>query len=148
MEKKYAIGINGLLLIWFMLDMTGLELAGKTLVSQAWREDGIFMLIFIGLFLLFIFKESIGKYLLTIWLLMWFVMQFFSHWSFTIAGVGIGTDKIEYYKGTIKIIESYSRYIPDLYHVIEHILILSALIVMMIFCIRNSKRINALSTSQ
>ena len=142
MNKKNAIAINILLLLWFMLDMTGLQIGNKVLVSRSWKEDGIFMLIFISLFILFIFKEKLGKYMLTIWLLMWFVLQFFSHWSFTIADVGIGTDKIKYYEGTIKIIDTTSRYVPDLYHTVEHILILLAIIVMVIFCIRSRGKKN------
>lgn len=122
MNKKKVYGFNLVLLFWFFLDMTGFSLYGRTLVSQAFREDGVFFLIFSILLVVFVFKERIGGYLLVGWLAMWFITQFVSHWVFTI--FGSGEDKIQYFSDTVKLIPSPDIYIPDLYHIVLHILIL------------------------
>lgn len=140
MKKRYPIILNILLFLWFMLDMTGLQIGGKVLVNQSWQNDGIFMLLFVASLASYIYREKIGKYVLSGWLFMWFIVQFFSHWSFTIANFGIGSNKIEYYEGTIKIINTNNIYVPDLYHTVEHILILAALITMIIFCMKSAKK--------
>lgn len=80
---------------------------------------------FFSLFLLFIFYEKVGKYLLMGWLFMWLLTQFFSHWYYTIFGPSEG--KINYFADTIKLIPSSNTYIPDLYHIILHVLILVSL---------------------
>lgn len=140
MKKRYPIILNILLFLWFMLDMTGLQIGGKVLVNQSWQDDGIFMLLFVASLASYIYREKIGKYVLSGWLFMWFIVQFSSHWSFTIANFGIGSNKIEYYEGTIKIINTNNIYVPDLYHTVEHILILAALITMIIFCMKSAKK--------
>ena len=88
MKKKYVIITCLVLLIWFFLDMIGVKFGDKYLVSQSFSEDGVFFIIYTILVLLFIFKEKIGKYVLNIWLFLWFITQFFSHWYFTIIGQG------------------------------------------------------------
>jgi len=59
------------------------------------------------------------------WLFMWLLTQFFSHWYYTIFGPSEG--KINYFADTIKLIPSSNTYIPDLYHIILHVLILVSL---------------------
>lgn len=140
LNKRYPIIFNTLLFLWFMLDMTGFQIGGKILVGQSWKDDGIFMLLFVIAFAAFVFIEKVGKYILSSWLFMWFIVQFFSHWSFTIANFGIGSNKIEYYEGTIKIINTTDIYVPDLYHTVEHILILVSLITVIIFCVYSTKK--------
>lgn len=133
MNKKVSIAANVCLLIWFALDMTGLYFSDRYLVTRSYADDGIFFIIYAVAFALFLFKDKIGKPVLSIWLAMWFVTQFMSHWWFTIFGGGEG--KMRYFEGAIKIIESNEIYIPDLYHTVLHILILAALICTL-FCRR------------
>lgn len=131
MRKKSCVIANIVLLGWFFLDMVGLYFGELYLVTRSWKEDGIFFLIFLISLLLFIFKEQVGKYILTIWLGIWLVAQFLSHELFTIIGGGEG--KMRYFEGAVKLINSNTLYIPDLYHIILHVLILIALITTLLY---------------
>lgn len=133
MNKKICFISNLCLLFWFFLDMVGISISGHILVTRSYRDDGIFFLIFLIVFIWYISKEKNGKYFLTGWLFMWFSAQFLSHWYYTIFGPSQG--KINYFADTIKLISSSNIYIPDLYHIILHILILISLINMIIYCI-------------
>lgn len=137
MKKMSVIIVCTLLLIWFFLDMIGLYFDNTYLVTQSYKDDGIFFIIYIITFLLFIFKEKIGKFFLNAWLIMWFITQFLSHWYFTITGSGLG--KIEYFKGSIKLFESQTRYFPDVYHIVLHILILISIIFINIYIFKIKK---------
>ena len=139
MDRRRCILTNVILLIWFFLDMTGLNIKGHILVTRSYKEDGIFFMIFLVIFILFILKDRLWKYLLTTWLLIWFIAQILSHWYFTIFGPSIG--KINYFADTIKLINSSDTYIPDLYHIILHILICISLINMIKYC-AISKKVN------
>ena len=133
MNKRICVVSNICLLLWFFLDMVGLSINGSILVTRSYKDDGIFFLIFLVAFILFIFKEKVGKYFLSVWLFMWFFTQFLFHWRFTIFGPSEG--KINYFADTIKLIPSANTYIPDLYHIILHLLILVSLVNIIIFCI-------------
>lgn len=137
MNKKICIISNLCLLLWFALDMVGVSIDGHILVTRSYVEDGVFFLLFLALFILYIFKDKIGKYFLTGWLSIWFLAQFLSHWYFTIFGPSEG--KINYFADTIKLTSSPNIYIPDLYHILLHILILVSLINMIIYCVTSSK---------
>lgn len=131
MRKRSCIITNIVLLGWFFLDMVGLYFGELYLVTRSWKDDGIFFLIFLISLLLFIFKERVGRYILTIWLSIWLVTQFLSHELFTIIGGGEG--KIRYFEGSIKLINSDILYIPDLYHIILHVRILIALVTTLLY---------------
>ncbi len=79
MKKKYCIYANLLLLGWFFLDMVGVYFENTYLVTRSWKDDGIFMIIFVAALILLIFKEHIGKYILAGWQALWLITQFFSH---------------------------------------------------------------------
>ncbi len=138
LNKKYSLVANAALFIWFFLDMVGIYFGNKYLVTRSWREDGIYLVIFVGALLIYIFKEQLGKYILIVWLSMWLVTQFFSHEWFTIAGNG--QKKIEYFNNALKWTECEIRYIPDIYHTILHILILTALITTILYTIKLRKK--------
>ena len=130
-RKKVAIIANSLLLLWFSLDMFGVKIGDKYLVEGAFKDDGLFMLISVITFLLFVFTKKIGNYFHLIWLSMWLVVQFLSHEWYTIFGTGFMGDvdvKINYFKDCIKIISVQGRYVPDAYHTILHILLVVALV--------------------
>ena len=138
MRKRSCIIANIVLLGWFFLDMVGVYFGELYLVTRSWRDDGIFFLIFLISLLLFIFKERVGKYILAIWLGIWLVTQLLSHELFTIIGGGEG--KIRYFEGSIKLINSNTLYIPDLYHIILHVLILIALVTTLLYSITLEKK--------
>lgn len=98
-----------------------------------------FFLIYLSVVILFIVKEYIGKWIVIAWLAMWFGIQFICHEWYTIFNDGfMGTleGKIEYFSGTIQWLQIDGRYIPDVYHTILHILILSALISTIIYSVK------------
>lgn len=141
--KKFALWMQSLLLLWFFLDMTGLYFGDMCLVTRSYKEDGIFFLVYLTVMIVFILKESVGKWLSFGWLLIWFTMQFLSHEWYTIFGSGcMGSlqGKIRYFSGTVQWLRIEGRYIPDVYHTILHILILSAWIGTAVYIIRSRKR--------
>ena len=142
MKKIYCIIPQILLLFWFFLDMTGVHFGNYNLVTRSYKEDGIFFLIYLAVMILFIFAEKVGKWAVAVWASAWFVIQFLCHEWYTIFGKGIMGSlegKIKFFSGTVKWLEIDGRYIPDVYHTILHILILSVVITSVIY-IKNSKK--------
>lgn len=136
-NKLYVLIPSVILLVWFFLDMVGFNINGKPLVEEAFKDDFIFFAIYVISILSFVLIDKIGRWVLSGWLFMWFVTQFFSHWYLTITGTGL--KKIEYFKNTIKLFENETRYIADLYHIILHILILVVFSLLIVFIIKSLK---------
>ncbi len=114
------------LLVWFFLDMTGMIIGDKVLVSQAYKDDGIFFAMYVSALIGFMCLKRRWKIVLPIWLSVWLVGQIKFHWYVTIFGPWEGKNR--YFADTIKLINHQERYIPDLYHIVLHILILVALV--------------------
>lgn len=131
-KKMISYIANTGLFIWFFLDMIGVAFNDQVLVTQSWKEDGLFFLIFLVSLLLYIFKEKVGMYILSFWLIMWFIIQFYFHWYYTIFGPWEG--KNNYFSNTIKLINTSEIYVPDLYHIVLHILLLFSLISTLSYC--------------
>ena len=75
--------------------------------------------------------QPAGKWILFGILLLWFIVQFMCHWYFTIFGASETKLKgyNECFREAVRIFpESDTRLIPDLYHIILHLLILVNLI--------------------
>ena len=75
--------------------------------------------------------DGVGTWVLLFVLTAWIVVQFLCHWRYTIFGAS--EQKLRGYhkcfQGTVRLIpESDTRLIPDLYHIVLHILILLNLI--------------------
>ncbi len=68
MSKRTCIISNLCLIVWFFMDMVGFRIGNFILVQSAWKDDGVFFLIYVVLFLFFCLKERQGKYLLTVFL--------------------------------------------------------------------------------
>jgi len=139
MKKKYVLIPTILLLVWFFLDMIGISFKDSYLVSRSFSEDGVYFIIFLVSLLLFIFKEKLGKYLLTIWLSIWLFTQCLFHYGYQLIGQ-TAESKMNYFDGSIKIF-NIDGYFPDLYHFILHILILISLFTVIIYLIKNKKSI-------
>lgn len=143
MKKRNCMVFQIVLLVWFFLDMIGVYFGDKCLVTRSYADDGIFFVIYLISLALFIFREKIGKWIVAGWLSMWFIAQFISHEWYTIFGVGfMGSvdGKIKYFLKTIHWLDIKGRYIPDVYHTILHILILSALIATIIYIVKSKKK--------
>jgi hypothetical protein len=74
---------------------------------------------------------------LLIWLSLWFAAQFIFHWLRTIMGNGQGV--IRYFRGSVKLIQLEGVYIPYLYHIVLHLLIISALTCTAIYTVKSVK---------
>lgn len=142
MNKKYCIISQLVLLVWFFLDMTGLHFGNQCLVTTSYKDDGIFFGIYLLTVIIFILKDNIGKWLVTIWLSMWFIIQFMCHEWYTIFGSGLmGTldSKIKYFSGTIQWFSVNDNYIPDVYHTILHLLIVINLSFIISYIVKHRK---------
>lgn len=143
MKKVHCIIAQLILLMWFLLDITGLYFGDKCLVTMSYREDGIFFLIYLGIVILFVFKEKIGGFFAIGWMAMWFITQFFCHEWYTIFNSGyMGTleSKFKNFSGNIQWLTIEGRYIPDVYHTILHILILFTLIITIMYVVKNRNK--------
>lgn len=75
-------------------------------------------------------------FLSMIWLAGWFVTQFLSHEWYTLFGRGFMGEmekKIAYFSECIQLINVDGRYVPDVYHIILHILIIIAFVVTLFY---------------
>ena len=136
------IVISCLLWLWF-LGCTFTWKFGKVLLVEGMGLKSIeftalvLFTIGIGGFLLW---EQVGKWILLAELALWLVAQFFSHEFFAIFGVSDWKLKgyNECFAGTVKLFPvSETRLIPDLYHIILHLLILADLVLTAILLVVN-----------
>ena len=127
------IVVSCLLWLWF-LGCTFTWKFGKVLLVEGMGLKSIefaALVLFtlgIGSFLLW---ESIGKWVLFVELALWLIEQFFCHEYFTI--FGSSSKKLrgynECFDGTVKLFPvSETHLIPDLYHIVLHLLILADLV--------------------
>ena len=132
------IVISCLLWLWF-LGCTFTWKFGKVLLVEGTGLNSIefaalvLFTIGIGCFLLW---EPVGKWILLVELTLWLVAQFFSHEYFTIFGVSARKLKgyNECFDGIVKLFPvSQTRLIPDLYHIMLHLLIATDLVLAALF---------------
>ena len=136
------IVVSCLLWLWF-LGCTFTWKFGKVLLVEGMGLKSIefaALVLFtlgIGSFLLW---EPIGKWVLFVELALWLVEQFFCHEYFTI--FGSSSKKLkgynECFECTVKLFPvSETRLIPDLYHIVLHLLILADLVLTVILLVVN-----------
>ncbi len=116
--------------------MTGMKLGDKYLVESAYKEEWIFMLIPIVMFVLMLITQKVGRHIHLVWLGMWFITQFLCHEWYTLFESGFMGDtdkKIAYFSNCIQLINVDGRYVPDVYHTILHILIIVAFIMTLFY---------------
>lgn len=121
--------MQALLWIWFLGCVTTWRF-GKLLFVEGTGiksvEFAMLCLYSIGLITYYCLQPA-DKWILFTILVLWFVVQFFCHWYYTIFGASERKLKgyNECFKGTVRLIPmSETRLIPDLYHMVLHILIL------------------------
>ena len=109
--------------------------AGKILLVDGMgiksAEFAVLCVYSVSLILYHLFHPA-GKWILLALLILWFAVQFFCHWFFTIFGAG--ERKIKGYNdsftGTVRLFPaSEKRVVPDLYHIILHALIIANIVV-------------------
>lgn len=122
--------------IWFLGCIRTYRIGKYLLVEGMGIKSAEFVMLClysIGL-ISFHFFQPAGKWILFAILMFWLVVQFFCHWYYTIFGAS--ESKLQGYndcfRNTIHIFPiSEKRIVPDLYHMILHVLILGN----MVFCI-------------
>ncbi len=128
-----GIILQAVLWIWFLGCTTTYRIGKKTLVEGMGvrsAEFAVLCLYSIGLILYYALPA--GKWILLAILILWFVVEFFCHWYFTIFGVTERKLKgyNECFRDTVRLFPmSETRLVPDLYHIVQHILILLNIIV-------------------
>jgi hypothetical protein len=136
MRKTHLIIVNIVLLLWYFLSMIGLKIGDKYLVTGAFEEEWVFMLIPTITFVLMLVTKNVGRNIHLIWLAGWFVTQFLSHEWYTLFGRGFMGEmdkKIAYFSECIQLINVDGRYFPDVYHIVLHILIIVAFVVTLLY---------------
>ena len=130
MNMTVTTFVQLLLWIWF-LGCTVTWRFGKHILVEGMgirsAEFAMLCLYSIGL-ISYRFFQPTGKWILFAILVLWFVIQFFCHWYYTIFGAS--EQKLEGYnecfRGTLRLIPmSDKRLIPEFYHIVLHLLILA-----------------------
>lgn len=132
----FTILIQTALWIWFLGCTTTYRIGKYLLVEGVGFKSAEFIMLClytIGLVSYHFFQPT-GKWILLTILVLWFIVQFLCHWYYTIFGAS--EKKLKGYndcfKDAIRIFPmSEKRLVPDLYHIVLHVLIL----VNIIFCI-------------
>lgn len=140
--KIAVMMISCLLWIWF-LGCTFTWRFGKVLLVEGMGlrsvEFAVLTLFTAGIFT-YLFWEPVGAWVLLAELSLWLVVQFFCHEYYTIFGAG--SRKLEGYnkcfEGTVKLFPaSETRLVPDLYHIVLHLLIAADLaLVAVAMCVK------------
>ena len=128
-----VILMQAVLWIWFLGCTTTYRIGKHLLVDGMGIKSAEFIMLClysIGLVSYHIFLSA-GKWILLTILLLWFIVQFLCHWYYTI--FGSSEKKLrgynECFRDTIRIFPmSEVRLVPDVYHIILHILILANII--------------------
>lgn len=132
-----AIWIQAALWIWFFGCITTYRIGKRLLVEGMGIRSAEFVMLclFSAGLLSYHFVPLAGKWILLAVLLFWLVVQFFCHWYYTIFGVS--ERKLQGYndcfRDTIRLFPmSDKRLVPDLYHIVLHILILANVVICLI----------------
>ena len=131
-----GIILQAALWIWFLGCTTTYRLGKYILVEGMGLKSAEFAtlcLYSIGLLLYYLLPA--GKWMLLVVLIVWFIVEFFCHWYFTIFGVTERKLKgyNDCFRNTIHVIPlSETRLIPDFYHIVQHTLILLNMIICLV----------------
>jgi len=124
-----TMGLQIILWIWFLGCVITWRFGKVLLVEGVGCKSAEFVVLClygIGIVLFHAFQPA-GRWILLAILILWFTVQFFCHWYYTIFGVT--KEKLAGYndcfRGTVRIFPvSEKRLIPDFYHIMLHVLIL------------------------
>ncbi len=136
--KLLIIIVSCLLWLWF-LGCTTTWRFGKVLLVEGMGIKSIEFAALVSFtcgIAAFLLWESVGKWILLAILSLWLVGQFFCHEYFTIFGASENKLKgyNECFEGTVKLFPaSKTRLIPDLYHIVLHLLITFDLVLLIVY---------------
>ena len=115
--------------IWFFGCVTTYRIGKRLLVEGEGVKSAEFSMLCLysaGLIMYYCLRPA-GRWVLFSILVLWLVVQFMCHWYFTIFGAGEQKLKgyNECFRDTVRLFPmSDKRLIPDLYHILLHVLIL------------------------
>lgn len=131
-----TILLQAALWIWFLGCTTTWRFGRYTLVEGMGVKSAEFAtLCLYSIGLLLYWAVPAGKWILLGMLVLWFVVEFFCHWYFTIFGVTERKLKgyNECFRNTVRLFPmSETRLVPDLYHIVQHTLILLNIMICLI----------------
>ena len=124
-----TILVQAALWIWFLGCVTTYRAGKYLLVEGEGLKSAEFVMLCLyslGLAAFYCFRPA-GRWILLSILALWFTVQFFCHWYYTIFGVS--EQKLKGYndcfRDAVRIFPmSRTRLVPDLYHIVLHLLIL------------------------
>ena len=134
-SKIIALIFTGILLLWFIFDLTGLKFGKTKIVTSAFVDepvDVLFYLIYVVSITCFILTDKIGKYFLGAFLLLWGTFQFAIYFK---SGESIVAYNKTFADTHHIIAASNDALIKDTYHIFLDILILLALISVVVFSV-------------
>ena len=118
-----------ILWIWFLGCVVTWKVGGRLLVEGMGVRSAEFIMlcVYTAGMAACVFLRPAGKWILLGILVLWFTVQFLCHWCYTVFGAN--PEKIraynECFRDTLRIFPmSEIRLIPDLYHVVLHLMIL------------------------
>ena len=133
---ELAIALQAALWVWFLGCTVSYRVGKKYLVEGMGIRSAEFAMLCVYTAALIACHcvYPAGKWILLGVLVLWFIVEFFCHWAFTIFGAG--ETKLKGYndcfRNTIRVFPmSETRLIPDLYHIVQHLLILANIIVLL-----------------
>ena len=136
--KKLGIVLYSFLCAWYILGYFGTPLTIKVDVTQF--SIGTILLFFLLLGLVGYWRKWTYADLSALAVVViWGINQYYEHWQPLIYGASPGRVRHynEYFKGTIRIfVERQDRIVPDVYHIVIGLLIVSCSIVLFINLIR------------
>ena len=124
-----TIILQAFLWIWFLGCTTTYRIGKHLLVEGVGFKSAEFTVLCVysaALITFYCFRPA-GRWILFGVLLLWFIVQFMCHWYFTLFGASERKLKgyNDCFRGTVRIFPmSDRRLIPDMYHIVLHILIL------------------------
>lgn len=123
-----TISIQVFLWIWFLGCVTTWRFGKVLLVEgmgiKSW--EFVMLCLYSIALIAYYYYQPVGKWVLLSILALWFTVQFFCHWHYTLFGVSEKKLKEynECFKETFRLIPiSEKRLVPDLYHIVLYILI-------------------------
>ncbi len=137
-EMIIIIIVQAALWIWFLGCVLTYRFGRHLLVEGMGIKSAEFLMlcIYSAALISYYLIRPVGKWILLGVLILWFIVQFFCHWRYTIFGAS--QKKLKGYndcfRGTVRIWPaSERRLVPDLYHMILHLLILLNILFLCLF---------------
>ena len=133
---ELTAALQAALWVWFLGCTVTYRIGKKLLVEGMGAKSAEFIMLcmYTAALAAYYCIRPAGKWILPGVLILWFVVEFFCHWYFTIFGAS--ETKLQGYnncfRDTIRIFPmSETRLIPDLYHIVQHLLILANILVLL-----------------